>query len=121
MSNKQAAKQALPYAPHFMKEVLEQANKEPVIEPGEHVDKLMMELSQSEAWLVLKKYINEKRKRLEAMTRQSVRGDPFNLQNTGFRYMIFDQVDAFAEQIISRVESPAKVKKLEDEPTTSNK
>lgn len=119
IKKKQSAEQAVPYAPHFMREVLEQSKEDVTIEPGEHVDKVLLELSQSEAWKILKTFINEKRKRLETYTRESVRADSFDLQNTGFRYLIYDQVDSFAQDIIDRVDGVARMKKLSDEsPTT---
>lgn len=118
LSNKQEAEQALPYAPYYIQEMYEES-KDSEVTPGEHTDKVLADLANSDAWRVLKKYINDKRRRLETMTRESARGDKFDLQATGYRFLIFDQIDAFAQDIISRVENVSKIRKLSnDAPTT---
>lgn len=116
--NKQEAEQAVPYAPYYIQEMYEEI-KEPKVTPGEHTDKVLADLALSDAWKVLKKYINDKRARLEEMTREAARADRFDLQATGYRFLIYDQIDAFAQDIISRVENVVKIKKLSDETATT--
>lgn len=112
----QAAEQAIvpPPGPAFIQEIVKEnaeADKKEV-HPDEDVA-LLMELSKSDAWKVLKRYIETKQKRLADMTAQSVRAQAFDLQNTGFRYLIQDQVTNALNDIIKQVENPAKMKAIE--------
>lgn len=109
---RQASEQAIPPSPDYIREIIYESRKEPELEPGDNMDKVLTELAMSDAWKVLKKYINEKRRKLEQMTRESVRQDAFSLQNTGFRYLIFDQVDSFAQDIINKVDNTLKLKEM---------
>lgn len=113
---KQAAEQAVIPAPGpaFIQEVVKENEKAEKQEahPEEDV-KLLMELSQSDAWKILKRYIKRKQERLAQMTAESVRKSAFDLQNTGFRYLIQDQVTNALEDVIKQVENPAKMKQIE--------
>jgi len=111
------AEQALPYEPDYIQDIIRESSE--TIDPGEHADKVLAELAVSDAWKILKKYILNKRNRLMDLTRESVRSDRFDLQATGFRYLIFDQIDGFAQDIISRVENVAKIKRLTNEAATT--
>jgi len=111
------AEQALPYEPDYIQDIIRESSE--TIDPGERADKVLAELAVSDAWKILKKYILNKRNRLMDLTRESVRSDRFDLQATGFRYLIFDQIDGFAQDIISRVENVAKIKRLTNEAATT--
>jgi hypothetical protein len=111
----QAAKQAPVPPQEFIRPVIEQSRAEPRTEPGEHRDRIMAEFAGSEAWKLLKQYLTNKRNRLEKLTRSSVRQDQFDLQATGFRYLIFDQLDAFVNDIINHVENVAKILEMKKE------
>ena len=53
--------QEAPTAPKtFLKSVINQSKKEPQIDPGKDRDRLLGELSDTEAWKVLKKFIEAK-------------------------------------------------------------
>lgn len=108
--------------PHFIKEMLQEKEHE-VVKPAEDRDELNL-LYESGSWKILKKYLREKQKRLEQMTAQSVRSDSFDLQNVGFRYLIFDQVREALEDVIRFVEQPAQIdelnKTMNDEGPTTN-
>lgn len=113
---RQEAEQAIvpPPGPAFIQDIVrenEQATKKEV-HPDEDVE-LLMNLSQSDAWKVLKAYIQRKQTRLAEMTAQSVRQSAFDLQNTGFRYLIQDQVTQALEDVIKQVENPQKMKQIE--------
>lgn len=94
--------------PAFIQEVI----KEPVdnTPPSSADDEALTQMMQSEGWKVIKRYINAKKKRLEDLTAQSVRAQAFNLQEVGFRYLILDQVTNALQDVINRVETPAKMK-----------
>ena len=110
---KQMAEQAViaAPAPQFIRDTLNESRKE-VVQPDED-SKLLKELSGSDSWKTLKRYIRDKQKRLESMTAESVRKDSFDLQNIGFRYLIFDQVREALEDIVRQVEQPAKIAQIE--------
>lgn len=109
---KQLAEQAVvPPPPQFIQDAMKEAREETAT-PDEEM-KLLKELSTSDAWKSLKKYIRAKQKRLGDMTAQSVRGANFDLQNIGFRYLIFDQVKEALEDIVRKVEQPAKIQEIE--------
>lgn len=109
---KQSAEQAIvPPPPQFIQDTIKEARKEETT-PDEDM-KLLKELSQSDAWKILKKFIRNKQNRLQSMTAQAVRADSFNLQNVGFRYLIFDQVKEALEDVVRKVEQPAKIAQIE--------
>jgi len=105
----QQAHQAPP--PAFLKSVINKSKKEPQIEPGKDRDRLLTELSDTEAWKVLKQYIEAKQMMLAKELRDSV-GES-GLEEVGFKFLILDQVNTFANQIITFVEAPREVAKLQ--------
>lgn len=117
---KQNASQAMPGHPAFLNDLYKE-KEEPKVKKG--TAEKLIQGSESEFWTILKGFINRRREQLEQMTRESVRKDGFDLANTGFRYLIFDQVDAFAKDLISYVENPARLKVMQEEreKSTSNK
>jgi len=99
---KHKANEAL--VPAFMKEVYDQSREEvvPTEDPIKDED-LMLGLSSSNEWKILKRYINLKMDRLLELTRQSARGG-MNPEETGLRFFVYDQLEAFGQDIISYVE-----------------
>lgn len=115
---KQVAEMALPPAsplpqPEFMRSVMEDAKEE--TPSPEREGKLLLELAQTDAWKVLKEYINRKKKRLEKMTRESVRQKGSNFQDIGFSYIIYDQVASALDDVVNRVEAPMQVRSFEED------
>lgn len=110
--NKQQANQAPP--PAFMKQVLNQHKEDPKVEPGEERDRLLLELSQSDAWVAVKDYMNAKRSQLAQELRSKSDG-AHTLEEIGFRYLALDQVNLFANQVIAFVDARAKIAKIKHE------
>lgn len=111
----QAAEQAIPPMPgplHIADTIREAKAEDKTPEPEED-SKLLLELSQSDSWKVLKRFITRKKQRLSEMTADSVRKSNFDLNNIGFRYLIFDQVAAALDSVINHVENQAKIKIME--------
>lgn len=112
---RQAAEQAPIPEPgpiHIAKTIEEAKKDERTPEPEADV-KLLIELSQSDAWQVAKRFINRKKEKLSKMTAEAARGSSFNLQNVGFSYLIYDQVSAALDSVIAYVENAAKMKLIE--------
>lgn len=109
---KQAASQPLP--PKFMRDIYSQVKDETAKEekPSESED-LMLQLSQSEEWKHLKRFMETKMDKLLELTRLSARSN-MDPAETGLRFFIFDQLDAFAKDIVSHVEMPANARKAEE-------
>lgn len=105
----QQAHQAPP--PAFLKSVINQSKKEPQIDPGKDRDRLLGELSDTEAWKVLKKFIEAKQMMLAKELKDSI-GNA-GLEEVGFKFLILDQVNTFANQIITFVEAPREVARLQ--------
>lgn len=105
----QQAHQAPP--PAFLRSVIEQSKKEPQIDPGKDRDRVMTDFSESDAWKVLKKFIEAKQMMLASDLRKSV--GEVSVEETGFRFLILDQVNTFAGQIITFVEAPKEIAKLQ--------
>ena len=105
----QEAHQAPP--PAFLKSVINQSKKEPQIDPGKDRDRLLGELSDAEAWKVLKKFIEAKQMMLGKELRDSIANA--GLEEIGFRFLVLDQVNTFATQIVSFVEAPRSVAQLQ--------
>lgn len=105
----QQAHQAPP--PAFLKSVINQSKKEPQVEPGKDRDRLLGELSDTEAWKVLKRFIEAKQMMLAKELKDSI-GNA-GLEEVGFKFLILDQVNTFANQIITFVEAPREVAKLQ--------
>lgn len=105
----QQAHQAPP--PAFLRSVIDQSKKEPQIDPGKDRDRVMTDFSESDAWKVLKKFIEAKQMMLAADLRKSV--GEVSVEETGFRFLILDQVNTFASQIITFVEAPKEIAKLQ--------
>lgn len=109
----QAARQATVPPPAFIKPVLDQSSKEPPLSPGEDRDRIMAEFVETEAWKLIKNYIEGKAVMLAQQLRESVPGS--SLEEVGFRFMITDQVNKFGRELINFVEMPAKVLKAKKE------
>lgn len=105
----QQAHQAPP--PAFLRSVIDQSKKEPQIDPGKDRDRVMTDFSESDAWKVLKKFIEAKQMMLASDLRKSV--GEVSVEETGFRFLILDQVNTFAGQIITFVEAPKEIAKLQ--------
>ncbi len=105
--------------PAFLKQVIKQQNKAPEIEPGNQRDKILSELADSEAWAAVKKFIEAKQVMLAQQLRESV-GD-VSVEETGFRFLVTDQVSAALQQVISFVEAPQKIYGLKREQDLRNK
>lgn len=109
---KQAAEQAPP--PSFIREVIRQNKEKQGVEPGLNAEKVMLEFSESDAWKLLLDFINRK----QALLAQGVReasGGSVSMEEVGFKYLVADQVNTFASQIIDFVERPARGRKAENE------
>ena len=93
-----------------MRDIYAQAKEETEEEKPQESEDLMLQLSQSQEWIHLKKYITDKTEKLLDITRQASRSsmDP---AETGLRFFIFDQLDAFATDIINHVEMLANARK----------
>lgn len=108
----QSANQAPP--PAFLNTVLNQAKAVPSIPPGSDRDKLLAELSNSDAWKTLKKFIEAKQLMLAQQLREATK-ERVDAQEVGMRFLIADQVNQFANQIITFVEAPKEIIKLQAE------
>lgn len=106
----QAAYQAPP--PAFLRQVIKDVKKEPEVKPGADREKLMLEFSQSDAWRVLRKYIEGKQLMLGTQLRESIGN---SVEETGFRFIITDLTNSVVGQIINFVEAPAHAKAIENE------
>lgn len=73
----------------------------------------MAEFVETEAWKLIKNYIEGKAVMLAQQLRESVPGS--SLEEVGFRFMITDQVNKFGRELINFVEMPAKVLKAKKE------
>ena len=112
MSKKEEAIQAPP--PAFLKSVIEQNRKDVVVEPGEHRDKIMAEFSSSDAWKLIKKFITAKQMEIAKGVREASDGSA-SLEEIGFRFLAADQTNTFISQLITFVESTAKIMELKNE------
>lgn len=112
---KQAASQALPADNDLLQHVVETSKRPEKPKKGEQEAKLMLDFATSDAWKKLRHYIERKVSRLDNMTAESARGDNFNLETIGFRYLIQDQIQNFAQDIINYVELPLKARAAEVE------
>jgi hypothetical protein len=110
-TKQQAARQAPIPPPAYIKEMVDEI-MEPKLEPGEQRDKVMMEFAQSDAYDLLKEYIESQLRVLAGKMRQASEGTT-SLEEVGYRYMVTDAVNKFAMGIISFVESPLKIKRAE--------
>lgn len=104
----QQAHQAPP--PAFLRSVIEQSKKEPKIDPGKDRDRVMSDFSDSDAWKVLKNFIEAKQMFLAAELRKTAGN--VSIEETGFRFLILDQVNTFANQIVTFVEAPKEIAKM---------
>ena len=109
---KQAAEQAPLPPPSYIKEMIDIATSDEVLAPGAHRDKIMMDFAQSEAWKLVRKYIDAKLEEFAQSLRKStsVTGD---MKEIGFRFMATDLVNQFAIGLIGMVENPLKIKKAQ--------
>lgn len=112
----EASRQAPP--PAFIASVLNQTRQEPEVKPKQK-DKVLAELSTSDAWKVLKDYIQAKQRMLALQLRESkTTATP---EEIGFRFLILDEVNAFAEELIKRVESVPKIMEMQHERANRDK
>lgn len=113
-TKKQQAQQAPP--PAFLKEVIAQnkdASPEKLLtEDADQMERALTELSQSDAWGYIKRFIDLKRKELAQALRDKSDGT-FSLEEVGFRYLAADQVNTFATQLINFVEKYARAKRAD--------
>jgi len=107
----QEAHQALP--PAFMKSVINQSKKEPEIKAGKDRDRVLAEGADSDFWKVVKSYIEAKQMMLAKQLRET--SGNVSVEETGFRFLILDQVNSFATQLITFVEAPKEILKLQAE------
>lgn len=110
-TKKQYAEQAPP--PAFLKSVLTQSKKEPEMTPGENRDRVMAEFAKSDAWKILRKYMEAKLVMLAKQLRDNSQDS--GLEEIGFRFLVADQVNAFTQQIINYVETVPKVMEAQNE------
>lgn len=110
--NKQKATQAPP--PAFLRNVINKHEESPekLVENADEMEQVLTELSQSDAWEYLKKFIDLKRKELAQGVREASDGS-ISLEEVGFRYLAADQVNTFATQLISFVEKYARAKRAD--------
>ena len=109
--DKQEAHQAPP--PAFLRSVIEQSKKEPQIDPGRDRDRVMADFADSDAWKVLKKFIEAKQMTLASDLRKTA--GEVSIEETGFRFLILDQVNTFATQITNFVEAPKEIARIQNE------
>ena len=107
----QQAHQAPP--PAFLRSVIEQSEKEPQVDPGVERDKILADGSDSDFWKILKKFVEAKQIMLAKELRENSKDA--SVEETGFRFLILDQVNTFAAQIISFVEAPKAIYKIQQE------
>lgn len=72
--------------------------------------KALMDLSQSDGWLVFKEYLIKRGQRLLQLTREANRSRGYNFTDAGFGFTLYDQLAAADEAAIAYVEGPAKMK-----------
>ena len=77
--------------------------------------KVLVDLSQSEAWKLLKTFLLNRDQRLLKLTSENNRTKGYNFTNSGFAFTIYDQITAADEALISYVEGPVKLKAFEKE------
>lgn len=112
----ESARQAPP--PAFLSSVINQAKKKPAIEPSAEKDKVMLEFAVSDAWQILKEYIQAKQMMLGKQLRDNTKGA--SLDEIGFRFLVMDAVNDFAQELIVKVEAVRKIKELENERESSS-
>ncbi len=110
----QKAHEALP--PAFMRSVINQSRKEPEIKAGKDRDKVLADGADSDFWKVVKSFIEAKQMMLAKQLRET--SGNVSVEETGFRFLILDQVNTFATQLVTFVEAPKEILKLkaEEEP-----
>lgn len=107
----QSAHQAPP--PAFLKSVINQSKEMPQVEPGNDRDKLLTDLSDSDVWKVIRKFVEAKQLSMAQELRKSV--ENASVEETGFRFLVIDQVNTFISQLIAFVEAPKEIGKLQNE------
>lgn len=95
----------------FVGNITKEAEKE--VPKMEEEARALLEMVQSEGWIVLKKYVEEKKKRLLAYTQESVRSRQYEFQNIGFAFLLYDQIGMALSDVIKFAESPLEVAKAE--------
>ena len=114
--SRQEAEQALIPSTAFVADMAKEVEKE--VPKMEDEAKALVDMTETEGWKVLKKYVEAKKKRLLGMTQESVRSKKYEFQNIGFAFLIFDQISNALDDVVRYVESPRKIllnKKQEEE------
>lgn len=110
----QAARQAPVPPPEYIREMVAEASPDKKkIDPGDDVDKMMLDFATSDAWLMLKNYMEKKLILMAQRVREASDG-AHTLDEVGFRYLASDQVNLFVQGIINYVEGPLRVRKAKD-------
>lgn len=116
-----------PQVPWFMSSLVRDKTKiEPkVLAPEKGEDLVLAEGSQTEFWKFLKKFINSRRNLFEELLKIKAAASPYDMQEVGFRYLVYAQVDDVMSEIINRVENFAQfakdIKKPEGDEDEQNK
>jgi len=107
--------QAVKPAPAWMHELTKVVDEEP--SPSEQLDEAILVFSQSDVWKHLKSYMNAKRASLALDLRKKA-DEAASLDEIGFRFMSLDLLNKFVDQVIARVDGVAKIRSLENDPTS---
>lgn len=113
---RQESEQALIPSISFVADMSKEIEKE--IPKMEDEARALVDMTETDGWKVLKKYVEAKKKRLLSMTQESVRSKKYEFQNIGFAFLIFDQISNALDDVVRYVESPRKTllnKKQEEE------
>jgi len=102
-----------PSVPWFMSSLMrEKQEKTTQIDtPVAGEDKILAELATTDAWKYLKRFISGRRHLFGELLKDKVAASPYDMQEIGFRYTVFAQVDDVLGEIINRVENFAQLSK----------
>jgi len=119
--NKQAAQQPITQtSPHpvWMESLMGQKDKlkKKIDKPEKNEDQVLAELSTSDAWKYLKKFILTRQALFRELLKSSVAGNSYNMEEVGFRYILSAQVEDVLNEIINRVENFGELIKRPEEP-----
>lgn len=81
-------------------------DKKKPVEDGEA--KALIDLSQAEGWILLRKHIDFLNKELFELTRKAARANGNDMQTAGLAFSIYDVVLEHSEKLVNFVESPLK-------------
>jgi hypothetical protein len=108
----QGAEQPIVSPPSYIKDIISSYDKAKTVSPGKDRDKIMSELATSDAWKLLKKYIDSELSNIAGEMKAASDGSR-TLEEVGFRFLVTDQVSKFASKLISFVELSLRVKEAE--------